>query len=143
VPEVVFLGSVLQRISPRITLLRTRLDPSWAKEQVTSSSDGAFDAFTIEQPTSRTRYGVNVRDRIFISLRKTGDVYEILGLPEEHRPYSYLRWEGNHLFVFDRWASPHHGIRYKLDARRKKILSARAFIEADYIERQKRVSRNR
>ena len=141
VPEVVYVKSVLDRINYRIARLRAPLDTGWRQESLTSTPDGAFEAFTIEQPICQTRVGTSVKDRIFFAQRKTGRVYEILGLPEGHRPFMYLRWGGDRLLIFDRWASPHHGVRYKLDPRRRRLISARAFVEAEYIEFLKKTPR--
>ncbi|MCA1631624.1 MAG: hypothetical protein LC774_15090 [Acidobacteria bacterium] len=133
-------GTNFDLVRGKLVLAKTK-DPARLDARLTNTPDGAFEAFTVEQPLRKTQAGTSVKDRIFFAQRKTGRVYEILGLPEGHRPFRYLRWDGNRVFIFDRWASPHHGIRYKLDVSRRKLISAKAFIEADYVELLKKAPR--
>jgi hypothetical protein len=60
--------------------------------------------------------------------------YMITGEPAEievMRPVDDLKWETNDLLSYERWANPHFGRRYVLDAKRKTQESAYIVSDVD------------
>jgi hypothetical protein len=92
-----------------------------AKRENLVSNQG-FEAFTVSD--------AKAGERIFFVDRSTKKIYEISGLPLEWRPFSDLEWRGGTL-IFDRWANPHHGAHYEIDAKTRKLTKARIFNDAD------------
>lgn len=133
-PDLIFLRSVVRPVSRRAKIVKASPDAGIKQDNVAADRWRRFRAFTILDSTRSVR---KYPDRIFFTDARTHQTFEILSLPEPHRPYDNLTFEGG-ILQFDRWASPHHGVRYRLDVRRRKIIFARAFIEADYVERQRK-----
>ncbi len=142
-PEVVFTGSAYDEVARRLTIRLARPPAQIPKQDLATSADGRFDAYTIFQPNPKTAAVYRYPDHIFFSDLRTGHAYEIRGLPDPHRPFSYLLFTNARILQFDRWASPHHGIRYRFDVRRRKLISARSFVEAEYINLMKKTQKKK
>ena len=140
-PEVVFINSVYGRVAHHLTIAAAKPETQLPKQEVVTSTGRRFSAYTGFQPDPKSAAPYRYPFHIFFTDFGTQHTYEICGLPEPHRPYSYLLFTGGNILQFDRWASPHHGIRYRFDVRRRKLISARAFIEADYITLMKKTQK--
>lgn len=81
-----------------------------------------FEGFTVSD--------AKAGERIFFADRRTKKIYEISGLPLEWRPFSDLEWRGGDTLIFDRWANPHHGAHYEIDAKTRKLKKAGIFNDA-------------
>jgi hypothetical protein len=65
--------------------------------------------------------------RVRIELVRSGEMYEIRGVPLPYRPISSLEWITDRYLTFDRWSQPHYGLYYLLDVPRRRVVLARAF----------------
>jgi hypothetical protein len=110
-----------EQVLPDVTIAEVVLDSSVAKENLTKSPNGKYEAFTSSHD------GQSISVRIYFRDRRTGKVYEVRGLPFPHRPFSDLAWISNTTLVFDRWSQPHYGIHYVMNAKDKKLVSASGF----------------
>lgn len=77
------------------------------------------------------------REHVQIEFLNAGRVFEIEGIPLEHRPISGLVWIGDRYLVFDRWSQPHYGMHYVLDVLKKKLILATPFPDQFYLDQQK------
>jgi hypothetical protein len=109
-------ADVLAEIKADVTVARVALDADAERDNVTRSSNGRYTAFTVSGET----------ERLLIEDSRNRAVWEVLGLPLGHRPFSDLHWTGRRL-VFDRWSQPHHGVHYELDVDRRELVVAYAF----------------
>jgi len=90
-----------------------------SKEQVVLNQDQTFQAFT----------SCDEMCRIFVEDLRTGQIYEIQGLPLPWRPFSDLTWATSTVLVFDRWSTPHYGIHYAIDVVTKELILASPFTD--------------
>ena len=79
----------------------------------------------------------STRDHVQIEFLDTGRVFEVEGIPLEHRPISDLVWIGDRYLVFDRWSHPHYGMHYVVDVLKKKLILAKPFPDQFYLDQQK------
>ena len=91
------------------------LDANTKKENLITNRTRTYEAFTVD------------RTRLFVAERRTGNVFEIKGLPLEWRPFSDLTWANEHIFMFDRWSQPHYGVHYSVDVKEKRLIAAVPF----------------
>lgn len=124
--KIIFLKSSLKEISPQARFLKITLDRELKRDNVTINPNKTCQAFTVQKPISGK---TGLWDSILIEDLKTGFIYEVVNLRDPHRPFSDVVWTNNNGLQFDRWASPHHGVRYLVDFKRKKIIRATAFVE--------------
>jgi hypothetical protein len=100
---------------PEFSLAETSLEAGMKKEDLITSRNRRYDAFTISDT------------RLLITDRKTAKVFEIRGLPLDWRPFSDLAWMDNQTLVFDRWSQPHYGVHYEVNVSRKRLIRAVPF----------------
>jgi hypothetical protein len=131
-PGLVFTGSVLKEEARQARVEPGAPAAGLQRKNLAVGLGGRFRAFTVEDPV---RPGGFV-DRIFVEDVRAGITYELRDLSNAHRPFNDLKFH-RAVLQFDRWAGPHTGIRYRLDVRRRHLVSARAFIEADYLRLMK------
>lgn len=137
-PDLVFTGSVLRAVSREVRIVAASPDPKLARENRARDRSGRFEAFTVNDSAP----GVSgTLDRIFFIDRRARRTYEIRGLLNPQRPFNDLTFKAAGLLQFERWANPHAGVRYRVDVRRRKLVSARSFFDADYVERQRKGGR--
>jgi hypothetical protein len=86
--------------------------------------------------------GESTREHIQIQYLDSGKVFEIEGLPLEHRPFSDLVWVENRYLIFDRWSQPHYGMHYVVDALEKKLILATPFPDQFYLDQQRKDSQS-
>ncbi len=128
--HVLLLPSELGRIARTAKIQEVSIDPLSKKEISTINKVNTFEAFIIHHARRMPS------ERLYIANLRTGKTYEVVNLPEPHRPYSDLIWIDNDHLVFDRWTGPHFGIHYKIDARKMKLIVARPFPDEWYFEQQ-------
>jgi hypothetical protein len=131
-PELVFTGSTLKEETQRVRVELGAPAAGLQRKNLAVGPGGRFRAFTVEDPSKPGGFF----DRIFFEDVRAGRTYEIRNLLNAHRPFNDLRFH-RAVLQFDRWAGPHTGIRYRLDVRRRRLVSARTFIEADYLRLMK------
>jgi hypothetical protein len=137
-PDLVFMGSILRAVSREVRIVAASPDPRLAKENRARDRSGRFEAFTVADSAPGVSGTV---DRIFFTDRRAKRTYEIRGLLNPQRPFNDLTFKAGGLLQFERWANPHAGVRYRVDVRRRKLVSARSFFDADYVERQRKGGR--
>jgi hypothetical protein len=108
---------MLSEIAPDISFIRATPPETGKRENLRKTADGRFIAYTASVGS----------ERLFVKDTRTRAVYEVRGIPLEHRPFSDLRWYGRSRLVLDRWSQPHHGMHYELDVRQKRLVVAYAF----------------
>jgi hypothetical protein len=124
--EITLGKSVFNKVASNIRIIKASIDPLITKQNLTINNSKTYRAFSWEQTIRRTAYGRSVKDRIFFENRKTGILYEVVVLPDIHRPYDNLIWVNNKIFAFERSLSPHHSVRYVVDVRLRKLTAARS-----------------
>jgi hypothetical protein len=97
------------------SMVAVSLDAGVKKENRIKSRNRRYEAFTVAD------------NRLLVSDRTTGKVFEIRGLPMEWRPFSDLAWVNNQTLIFDRWSQPHYGVHYVIDVKRKELIKAIPF----------------
>ena len=110
-------GDAMQTVASGIEIASVEPDKAFKKEMV--ARNRKYESFAA--------YEENGGYRIFFTERKSKKVYEIRGLPLAWRPFSDMVWLNNHTLTFDRWANPHHGTHYEIDARTRKLKRALIF----------------
>lgn len=110
-------AAMLSEIAPGITFVRVTPPEAAKRENLRKTADGRFIAYTAFVGS----------ERLFVKDTRAGVVYEVRGIPLEHRPFSDLRWYGRNRLALDRWSQPHHGMHYELDVRQKRLVVAYAF----------------
>jgi hypothetical protein len=125
-------------VSREVSVVAAAPDAALRKENSARDASGRFEAFTVEQPSPQA---ATFADRIFFTDRRARRTFEIRGLPNPHRPYNDLVFKGRRILQFDRWASPHFGVRYLVDVRRRRLVSARSFADADHVGLQNKSRR--
>jgi hypothetical protein len=79
----------------------------------------------------------STRDHVQIEFLDTATVFEVEGIPLEHRPISDLVWTDDRYLVFDRWSQPHYGMHYVVDVAKKTLILATPFPDQFYLDQQK------
>ena len=102
-------------------------------QNVVTNQNKTARAYVVEKAWT----GVSVRDHIQIEDLNSQKIFEIEGIPLEHRPYSDLVWVGTRYLVFDRWSQPHYGMHYVVDIQRKKVILAHPFPDQFFLDQQK------
>ena len=138
-PEVVFTGSVLKDVRRQVLVVPEAPDSRLKRNNLAFDPSRRYVAFTVEDP----KHTHGFFDRIFFTDTQAKQTFEIQNLPLPYRPFDSLRFIRPGVLQFDRWAGPHTGVRYRLDVRRRELVSARSFIEADYLELQKKSKNQR
>jgi hypothetical protein len=110
-------ADMLSEIAPEVSILRVEPLQTVARENFCKTKDKRFIAYTTSAGS----------ERLFINDTRKRVVYEVRGLPMEHRPFSDLRWSTQQRLEFDRWSQPHHGMHYELDMRRRRLVVVYAF----------------
>jgi len=100
---------------PEFSMSEVSLDANTKKENLITNRTRTYEAFTVD------------RTRLFVAERRTGNVFEIKGLPLEWRPFSDLTWANDHTLMFDRWSQPHYGVHYSVDVKEKRLIAAVPF----------------
>lgn len=131
-PELDFSGSVREEAARQARVVPRAVGAGLVRKNLAKGLRGRYRAFTVEDPARPDGFV----DRIFFEDVRAGRTYEIQNLKHPHRPFDDLKFVGG-VLQFDRWAGPHTGIRYRLDVRRRRLVSARTFIEADYLRLMK------
>ena len=132
---LIFTDSVLASVRPDVKVVEASPDADLARENAASDASGRYTAFAVAAPDGKD--GI-FRDHIYVTHRRSAKTFEITGLPFAHRPFDNLSFTPRGLLQFDRWVNPHFGTRYRFDVRRRRLVYARAFADADYVESQKR-----
>jgi hypothetical protein len=104
--------------APEVKLVRVR-DRLRGEDTVVSPNRRwrAYVAFVKEESGGRVR----------IESVKSGETFEIRGVPLPYRPISSLVWVDDRYLAFDRWSQPHHGLHYLVDVPQRRVVLARAF----------------
>ncbi len=116
-------GTVPVSIRVDFRFAQVTLDPNVERYDVVTSSDGAYQAFRVEEPSA----GGGFMDRLIVEDLSSGKTYEIQGLPAPWRPFSDLVWIDPDILVFDRWSQPHYGWHYAVDVRQGQLIQAAPF----------------
>lgn len=130
--EVVTCGSLLKVLKHRIKIAPIRYEAGNNRLSSISNSGRTYEAFTSLAQFNREY----LRDHIYFADLRARRVFEIRGLPEPHRPFDSLRFVSDDTLEFDRWTSPHHGIRYRVNVRQKLLVSTLTLLDSDYVEQQ-------
>lgn len=110
-------ADMLIELQPGVSFVHVKPVGASEKENIRTSKNRRFIAYTTSTAT----------ERLFIKDIKRDVVYEVQGLPLEHRPLSDLEWTSQSRLRFDRWSQPHHGVHYEVDVLQKKLVIAYAF----------------
>ncbi len=65
--------------------------------------------------------------RLRLEAARTGEAYELRGIPLPYRLLSDIVWIDDRYLVFDRWSQPHYGIHYVVDVERRRLVLAAPF----------------
>ena len=65
--------------------------------------------------------------QIVVLDRRSHRARAIRGIPVELRIFTNLTWADGRTLTFDRWATPHIGMHYVVDAARGRLLGAMSF----------------
>ena len=65
--------------------------------------------------------------QIVVLDRRSHRARAMRGIPVEARIFTDLAWADGHTLTFDRWATPHVGMHYAVDAARGRLLGAMSF----------------
>ncbi len=137
---LIFTDSVLASVRDEVKAVESSPDASLAREDTASDASGRYTAFTVAVPFAQD--GTS-REHIYFTDRRAGKTFEITGLPFEYRPFDNFSFTPRGLLQFDQWVNPRFGTRYRFDVRRRRLVYARGFVDADYVERRKRERRGR
>jgi hypothetical protein len=118
--------SMLNDISPDVSITEAAAESSWKRENLIVNQDKTYAAFTVCQPLDKAADS-GCQEHLYFEEKRTGKVFEVSGLPMPHRPFSDLAWADRRTLVFDRWSQPHYGIHYAVDVEAKKLVAARSF----------------
>ena len=113
-----FAGDVLRTVAPDIKIPEADFPSSRKRENVIENQAKTFRAFTMTSEDGL--------ERIFVENIRTGEVYEIQGVPFPNRHLSDPVWVRDN-FIFDRWAQPHYGTHYAFDMSKKVLVEAKTF----------------
>ncbi len=107
--------------------------PSDRLRDVVTNQSASARAYIVEKAWVSN----STRDHVQIEFLDTGTVFEVEGIPLEHRPISDLVWIGERYLAFDRWSQPHYGMHYVVDIVKKKLILATPFPDQFYLNQQK------
>lgn len=124
--EVTLGKSLFKKVAPNVTIIEAPIDSQIIKQKLILNRSQTYRAFTVEQPIQRTAYGLLIKDRIFFENKKTGILYEVVVLPDIHRPYYNLVWIDDKTFAFERSLNPHYAVRYLVNVWLGKLTAARS-----------------
>jgi len=113
--------------------LLTATAPRKRPRDIATNQAATVRAYIVEKAWTAN----SVREHIQIEYLDSGKVFEIVGIPLEHRPYSDLTWVGDRYLVFDRWSQPHYGMHYVVDVVKKQLILASGFPDQFYLDSQK------
>jgi hypothetical protein len=96
---------------------------------------------TVLSPNRRWRAFVRDRQdeqggRVCLQDVKTGEQYELKGIPLPYRPISGLIWLDDTLLTFDRWSQPHYGIHYVINTERLRVVLSTPFPDEFFLRQQ-------
>ena len=131
--QLVFTESVLREAAREVSVVEAAPPAGLGRKHQTTAPGGRYVAFTVEDSSG----GGVTHDRIFFTDLRARRTFEVKNLPDAHRPFDDLLITRGAVLQFDRWGAPHRGVRYRLDLRRRRLVSARVFFDADYVERQR------
>ena len=100
---------------PEFKMVEASLEPDTKKEDLVTSRNGKYDAFTVSGT------------RLFVTDKRAGKLFEITGLPLEWRPFSDLIWADGRTLMFDRWSQPHYGVHYAVNVESQRLVAAVPF----------------
>lgn len=132
--QLVFTESVLREAAREVSVVEAGPPAGLRRKRRVTAPGGRFVAFTVEAPSG----GGVFHDRIFFTDLRARRTFEVRNLPDAHRPFDDLLITRGAVLQFDRWGAPHRGVRYRLDLRRRRLVSARVFFDADDVEHQRR-----
>lgn len=104
-------GDAMDMVVDEIKIVAASPDKAFKRENLARNRN--FESFTIDDEKGQPQ--------IFFVDRKTKKIYEIRGIPLEYRPFSDLVWLNDRTLAFDRWANPHHGSHYEIDAKARRL----------------------
>lgn len=102
---------------PNFAIVETTTE--FKRNETSTNVDSSFEAFTADNS-----------QRLLIEDLVSHQAYEIQGIPLSSRPFTNLVWQTNNVLIFDRWSTPHYGMRYTVDFLKKRLVSARPFTNA-------------
>lgn len=123
--------------APDAVIMKVSISDKTAKDNIITNQNGTMLAFSIPVKPGPPDWQV---EYVYFQTIGTDDLWVILGIPMEHRPFSDLIWVNNRYLVFDRWSNPHYGMHYIVDTSRKKLLLATPFPDQFFIDQQKESS---
>lgn len=83
------------------------------------------------------KFGVSVvsdknnQEQIYFQDLKTKKICQIIGIMNEHRPFSDLMFILPTVLVFNRYSNPHHGIEYEINLAERKVIHAKIISDGD------------
>jgi hypothetical protein len=114
-------GDAMGTVASEIEIIEAEPDKILKKEIFARNRQ--YESFVVHK--------ASVGYRIFFAERKSKKIYEIRGVPLGWRPFSDLLWLDDRTLAFDRWANPHHGSHYEVDAQARKLNRALIFSDAN------------
>ena len=121
---------------PNVRLVCVEAPPSDRIRDIVTNQSATAQAYIVKKAWMSD----STRDHVQIEFFNTGRVFEIEGIPCEHRPISDLVWIGDRYLVFDRWSQPHHGMHYVVDVFKHKLILATPFPDQFFLDQQKKDS---
>ena len=93
------------------------------------SPNGRWRAFVVESDDEPG-------GRVCLEAVRSGQRYELRGLPLPYRPLSALVWMDSDRLAFDRWSQPHYGIHYVVDVRHRRLVLAAPFPDEFFLQQR-------
>ena len=75
--------------------------------------------------------------RVGLEDRRSGELYQLVDLPLEHRPINDIVWIDSTHLAFDRWSQPHYGMHYVIDIERTRLVLAAPFPDEFFLRQQR------
>jgi hypothetical protein len=108
----------LTEMAPDAVVMKVYVCDKIARNNIITNQSGAMLAFTVPVKQGPPDWQV---EYAYFQTIETDDLWVILGIPMEYRPFSDLIWVNNRYLVFDRWSNhtmgcitslTHHGRNY-------------------------------